>query len=142
MAGTIACNHRRRAARWFSLTLLIPFLNTLFDQPAIRGCRTAFSATCCDAIVGMLLDPGDKMGSLRNVIILIVIARGPEEPVRVDRRAVRRELQEYVTRDLRNAVYAHLAHLPLGYFARTKDGPDPLARHQRHARDAAHSPRS
>ena len=31
-------------------------------------------------------------------------------------------LQEYVTRDLRNAVYTHLAHLPLGYFTRTKTG--------------------
>ena len=31
-------------------------------------------------------------------------------------------LQEYVTRDLRNAVYRHLARLPLGYFTRTKAG--------------------
>jgi subfamily B ATP-binding cassette protein MsbA len=31
-------------------------------------------------------------------------------------------LQEYVTRDLRNAVYRHLAHLPLGYFTQMKAG--------------------
>jgi subfamily B ATP-binding cassette protein MsbA len=31
-------------------------------------------------------------------------------------------LQEYVTRDLRNAVYAHVQRLPLAYFTRTKVG--------------------
>ena len=31
-------------------------------------------------------------------------------------------LQEFVTRDLRNAVYRHLAHLPLGYFTQMKAG--------------------
>jgi subfamily B ATP-binding cassette protein MsbA len=31
-------------------------------------------------------------------------------------------LQEYVTRDLRNAVYAHLQRLPLPFFTRTKTG--------------------
>src|SRR5690606_34784531 len=32
------------------------------------------------------------------------------------------QLQEYVTRDLRNAVYNHLSRLPLGYFTRMKTG--------------------
>src|SRR5205085_7356344 len=32
------------------------------------------------------------------------------------------QLQEYVTRDIRNAVYSHLQRLPLGFFARTKVG--------------------
>jgi subfamily B ATP-binding cassette protein MsbA len=32
------------------------------------------------------------------------------------------QLQEYVTRDLRNAVYAHLQRLPLGYFKETRAG--------------------
>jgi subfamily B ATP-binding cassette protein MsbA len=31
-------------------------------------------------------------------------------------------LQEYVTGDLRNSVYRHLAHLPLGYFTQMKAG--------------------
>jgi subfamily B ATP-binding cassette protein MsbA len=31
-------------------------------------------------------------------------------------------LQEYVTRDLRNALYGHLQRLPLGYYTRTKTG--------------------
>ena len=37
------------------------------------------------------------------------------------------QLQEYVTRDLRNALYSHLQRLPLGFFMRTKTG-DILAR--------------
>ena len=31
-------------------------------------------------------------------------------------------LQEYVTRDLRNSMYAHLQRLPLPFFTRTKTG--------------------
>ena len=31
-------------------------------------------------------------------------------------------LQEYVTRDLRDAVFRHMQRLPLGYFHRTKVG--------------------
>ena len=44
-----------------------------------------------------------------------------------------------MTRDLRDAVYRHIAHLPLGYFQRTKTGQIISRVITRHVRDAARS---
>ena len=69
MAGAIAGNIGAALLDAFSLALLIPFLNTLFDQPPI-GLKSGGLSGLLRATVGMLLDPTDKMGSLRNVILI------------------------------------------------------------------------
>lgn len=105
----------------FSVALLIPFLNTLFDRPAL-DIKAGWVSRLLHATVGQLVVNGDKMTSLRNVIfvvMLVVIAKNFLVWVSGQFGA---ELQEFVTRDLRNTVYRHLARLPLTYFTKTKSG--------------------
>ncbi|HEY8309385.1 MAG TPA: ABC transporter ATP-binding protein [Gemmatimonadaceae bacterium] len=105
----------------FSVALLIPFLNTLFDRPAL-DIKAGWVSSLLHQTVGQLMVHGDKMTSLRNVIfvvMLVVIAKNFFVWVSGQFGA---ELQEFVTRDLRNTVYKHLARLPLSYFTKTKSG--------------------
>ncbi|MDQ2889386.1 MAG: ABC transporter transmembrane domain-containing protein [Gemmatimonadota bacterium] len=105
----------------FSVALLIPFLNTLFDRPAL-DIKAGWVSSLLHGTVGQLMVDGDKMTSLRNVIfvvMLVVIAKNFLVWVSGQFGA---QLQEFVTRDLRNTVYRHLARLPLTYFTRTKSG--------------------
>lgn len=121
MAGAIAGNIGAALLDAFSLALLIPFLNTLFNQPPINLKAGGLSGLL-RATVGMLLDPSDKMGSLRNVILIVLAVVLLKNLLVWLAGQLGASLQELVTRDIRNAIYAHLAHLPLAYFARTKTG--------------------
>jgi len=117
MAGTIACNLVAAVLDVFTITLLIPFLNALFNQPQ-AGLITQIQ----QRIVGAFLDPSDRMGSLRNILVLIMIAVVVKNLLIWVSSQLGASLQEYVTRDLRNAVYGHLQRLPLPFFTRTKTG--------------------
>ncbi len=121
MTGAIAGNIAAAMLDAFSLALLIPFLNTLFDQPPI-GLKAGGLSALLRATVGVLLDPADKMGSLRNVILIVLLLVLVKNFLVWIAGQLGASLQEYVTRDIRNALYAHLAHLPLSYFTRTKTG--------------------
>lgn len=121
MAGAIAGNIGAALLDAFSLALLIPFLNTLFDQPPI-SLKAGGLSSLLRATVGVLLDPADKMGSLRNVILIVLVLVVVKNLLVWVAGQLGATLQEYVTRDIRNALYAHLAHLPLAYFTRTKTG--------------------
>jgi subfamily B ATP-binding cassette protein MsbA len=117
MAGTIACNLAAAVLDVFTITLLIPFLNALFAQPQ-SGVITEIQRR----IVGSFLDPSDRMGSLRNVLILIMAAVILKNLLIWISSQLGASLQEYVTRDLRNAIYGHVQRLPLPFFTRTKTG--------------------
>ena len=105
----------------FSIALLIPFLNILFHQPAI-GITRGWVARLLEATVGGRIIPGREMESLRNVILLVLAAVVLKNMLVWLSGQLGATLQEYVTRDLRNAVYRHLANLPLGYFTQMKAG--------------------
>jgi len=117
MAGTIACNLVAAVLDVFTITLLIPFLNALFNQP-----QSGLISQIQQRIVGSFLDPADRMGSLRNVLILIMAAVILKNVLIWISSQLGASLQEYVTRDLRNAIYAHVQRLPLPFFTRTKTG--------------------
>src|SRR5688572_12381534 len=117
MAGTILCNLLAAVLDVFTITLLIPFLNALFNQP-----QTGLITQIQQRIVGAFLDPSDRMGSLRNILILIMMAVVVKNLLIWVSSQLGASLQEYVTRDLRNAVYGHLQRLPLPFFTRTKTG--------------------
>ena len=117
MAGTILCNLVAAVLDVFTITLLIPFLNALFNQP-----QTGLITQIQQRVVGAFLDPADRMGSLRNILILIMVAVVVKNLLIWLSSQLGASLQEYVTRDLRNAVYRHLQRLPLPYFTRTKTG--------------------
>ena len=121
MVGAIAANIGAAVLDGFSLALLVPFLNTLFDQPPITVGGNRLSGVL-SATIGVLLDPNDKMGSLRNVIFIVIALLLLKNFMSWVAGQLGSSLQEYVTRDLRNAVYEHIVHLPLGFFQRTKTG--------------------
>jgi ATP-binding cassette, subfamily B, bacterial MsbA len=118
MAGTIASNVTAAVLDVFSFTLLIPFLDALFGTQSRPGAIAALQ----DRLIGAFLDPTDKMGSLRNIILVILVAVALKNLIAWYGNYLGAKLQEYITRDLRNAVYRHLQKLPLSYFARTKTG--------------------
>jgi subfamily B ATP-binding cassette protein MsbA len=121
MAITIVANLVAALLDGFAIALLIPFLNILFHQPS-TAMKSGWISKLLDAIVGSQIVPGDEMHSLRNVIILVLIAVILKNLLVWVAGQFGATLQEYVTRDLRNAVYRHLAHLPLGYFTQMKAG--------------------
>ncbi|MDQ6769462.1 MAG: ABC transporter transmembrane domain-containing protein, partial [Gemmatimonadota bacterium] len=121
MAITIVANLVAALLDGFAIALLIPFLNILFHQPA-TAIPQGLVAKLIDATIGGRIIPGDEMRSLRNVIIVVLIAVVLKNLLVWIAGQFGATLQEYVTRDLRNTVYRHLAHLPLGYFTQMKAG--------------------
>lgn len=121
MTITIVGNLAAALLDGFAIALLIPFLNILFHQPPI-GMEKGWVAGLLDSTVGGTIVPGDEMTSLRNVIMVVLAAVIAKNLLVWIAGQFGASLQEYVTRDLRNAVYRHLAHLPLGYFTQMKAG--------------------
>jgi ATP-binding cassette, subfamily B, bacterial MsbA len=121
MVITIVANLIAALLDGFSIALLIPFLNILFKQPA-TAIPNGMVAKLINAAIGGRIIPGDEMRSLRNVIIVVLIAVVLKNLLVWIAGQFGATLQEYVTRDLRNSVYRHLAHLPLGYFTQMKAG--------------------
>ncbi len=121
MAGAVVTNISAALLDVFSVALLIPFLNTLFDRPPL-DIKAGWVSDLLHATVGRLMVDGDKMASLRHVIFIVIAAVVTKNILVWISGQLGASLQEYVTRDLRNAVYRHLARLPLGYFTRTKSG--------------------
>jgi subfamily B ATP-binding cassette protein MsbA len=122
MIGTLACNIIAAVLDVFSLTLLIPFLNQLYNQPNISKI-SEFQRK----IFGDLFDVANPHRALINIITVILVAVVLKNLFVWGSGQLGARLQEYVTRDLRNALYSHLQRLPLGYFVRVKTG-DILAR--------------
>jgi subfamily B ATP-binding cassette protein MsbA len=121
MAVTIAANLLAALLDGFAIALLIPFLNILFHQPS-TSMKSGWVSKLLNATVGSQIIPGDEMRSLRNVILLVMASVLLKNLLVWIAGQFGATLQEFVTRDLRNAVYRHLAHLPLGYFTQMKAG--------------------
>src|SRR5678815_2249360 len=74
-----------------------------------------------------LIDPfvgptTDRLGTLKVIMIAIVAIVLVKNFFMWLAGQLGASLQEYVTRDLRDAVFRHMSRLPLGYFHRTKVG--------------------
>jgi subfamily B ATP-binding cassette protein MsbA len=121
MAGTIASSILAAAFDAFSFSLLIPFLNALFEEDALLDTSGKIGRVL-DAIIGPLIDPADKMGSLQGIIVVILAATTLKNLFAWFGGQLGARLQEYVTRDLRSATYKHMQRLPLSFFTRTKQG--------------------
>src|SRR3569833_863028 len=122
MAGNIVCNVIAAALDVFSFTLLIPFLNALFGQPSLLPRSSKWIADMQQRTVGAFLDPARPLPSLGAMIIAsMIIVAGKNVFVWLSGQ-FGASLQEYVTRDMRDAVFRHMPRLPLGYFHRTKVG--------------------
>ncbi|MCU0623443.1 MAG: ABC transporter ATP-binding protein/permease [Gemmatimonadaceae bacterium] len=121
MAGNVAGSVSAAALDAFAFALLIPFLNALFGLPPIPTSDTPASRALSGAI-GWLLVPGDKMGSLTTVILVLMGVFVVKNVLTWFAGTLGARLQEYVTRDLRDTVYRHLQRLPLPVFQREKGG--------------------
>jgi ATP-binding cassette, subfamily B, bacterial MsbA len=125
MAGTILFSLIAAGLEVFSFTLLVPFLNELWNQPSVASAATA-SLDWIDKfqswLIGLFLDPTDKMGSMRAVIIAILAITVVKNVFSWMSGQLGASVQEYVTRDLRDNVFRHLVRLPLSYFHSTKAG--------------------
>lgn len=122
MAAAIASNMIASVLDAFAFTLLIPFLNALFQRPELIAPDLGFLSRLQRRTIGAMLDPALPMESLRNVILImlaLVLAKNVFVWLGGQLGA---GLQEYVTRDLRDAVFRHLQRLPIGWFQRTKTG--------------------
>src|SRR5690349_5340546 len=123
MAGTVACNIAAAVLDVFSFTLLIPFLDRLFNQPAHETKLSALQ----NQLLGAFLNGESPEAALLRIVIIILVAVTAKNVFVWASGQLGAQLQEYVTRDLRNALYAHPQRLPVGYFVRVKTG-DMLAR--------------
>lgn len=122
MAGTIASSVGAAALDSFSFALLIPFLSALFGEKSLLPPGGGMIRELLDRTIGSLLDPARPMTSLQHIIFVILAAIVAKNFLAWLAGQLGAQLQEYVTRDLRDSVYAHLQRLPLGYFQRTKAG--------------------
>lgn len=120
MFAVIGLNLLAAIADVFSFTLLIPFLNALFDRPELIP-NNSVLGNILNKTVGFLLQ-GDKMDALRNVILIILVAVAVKNILIWLSGQIGSQLQEYVARDMRQKLYAHLLRLPLGWFTRNKVG--------------------
>jgi subfamily B ATP-binding cassette protein MsbA len=123
MAGTVGCNIAAAVLDVFSFTLLIPFLDRLFNQPAHETKLSALQ----NQLLGTFLNGESPEAALLRIVIIILVAVTAKNVFVWASGQLGAQLQEYVPRDLRNALYAHLQRLPLGFFVRVKTG-DILAR--------------
>ncbi len=122
MTAAIASNIVASVLDAFAFTLLIPFLNALFQQPQLIPASLGFLAELQRRTMGAVLDPSRPMDSLR-VVIFVMLGLVLLKNVFVWMGGqLGAGLQEFVTRDLRDAVFRQLQRLPIGYFQRTKTG--------------------
>ncbi|HKN69205.1 MAG TPA: ABC transporter transmembrane domain-containing protein [Gemmatimonadaceae bacterium] len=122
MLGAIGASALAALFDAYSFSLLIPFLNALFGMQSLLPGNSGWLTAFLNRTIGLLLDPNDKMGSLQVVIFIIVASVALKNFFVWLAGNLGAQLQEYVTRDVRDAVYSHLQRLPLGFFARTKVG--------------------
>jgi subfamily B ATP-binding cassette protein MsbA len=118
MAAVVAANILAALLDVFSFTLLIPFLDRIFGTATNPGPISAVQQW----LIGRFHDPTDAFASLTNIIIVILVAVVVKNVLVWLSGQMSAQLQEIVTRDLRNAFYGHIQRLPLGYFTRTKAG--------------------
>jgi subfamily B ATP-binding cassette protein MsbA len=122
LAGNVAFNVIAAALDGIAFTLLIPFLNTLFGRPSTVPDGMGWLSDLQEFLIGSFLVAGDPMGSLRSVILVIIAMVVLKNLFLWGGGQLGASLQEYITRDLRAAVFTHMQRLPMGWFNRTKTG--------------------
>jgi ATP-binding cassette, subfamily B, bacterial MsbA len=124
MAATMAANVGAAVMDVFSLLLAMPLLAAIFGvsggQFAIAGRGNRWQQLLMELVIGEV--QADPMHALLRVMLFVLGAIALKNVFIWIGSQVGAQLQEYVTRDLRNAVYSHLSRLPLGYFTSNKTG--------------------
>jgi subfamily B ATP-binding cassette protein MsbA len=121
-AGNIGANLVAAVLDGTAFILLIPFLNVLFERDNPIPQNLGWMTGLLERVIGAMIVPGDKLGSLSGVIVLIVALVATKNVFVWLGGQFGASLQERITRDLRDAVFRHMQRLPLGWFSRTKTG--------------------
>lgn len=121
LVAVVLLNAAAAFADVFSFTLLVPFFNAFFKSEQLLP-TTGTIGRVLSATIGFLLDEQNRMASLRNVLLIVIGAVTLKNTLIWLSGQVGVQLQEYVVRDLRRSVYAHLLRLPLPWFTRNKVG--------------------
>lgn len=106
----------------FSLVLLIPFLNSLFEASPLPAGPTNAAERVIELLVGQWIGGTTPLATLRNICIVVLVAIFLKNLTLYVARLFGVMVQERVERDMRDGVYAHLQGLPLTYFGREKAG--------------------
>jgi len=123
MAGNIGFSLIAAGLEVFSFTLLVPFLQQLWStEPMKCGGSTDFLDRLQQQVVCRFVDRSDQMGSIRGVIIAMLLITVLKNLFSWLAGQLGASVQEYVTRDLRDTVFRHLVRLPLSFFHATKAG--------------------
>jgi subfamily B ATP-binding cassette protein MsbA len=122
LVGNVLFNAVAALLDGVAFTLLIPFLNTLFGLSSVVVQDMGWLTIAQERLVGSFLIAGDPLGSLRGVILVIIAMVTLKNIFLWAGGQLGASLQEYITRDLRAAVFSHMQRLPLGWFSRTKTG--------------------
>lgn len=111
----------------FSMALLIPFLETLFQDPTQAG-ASMFGGheggiyDVLQKVVGGMMPAGQPMVGLRNVLLLLFGAFVLKNIALYVQEYTVVLIEQRVTKDLRDRIYSHLMRMDLGFFQRTKAG--------------------
>ncbi len=106
----------------FTMILLIPFLRSLFGEVAVLPAAGDLVEKVLEFTVGGFIGGADPRVSLRNVIILVLVALLLKNALFYAARVFSMVVREGIVRDMRDQLYGHLQRLPLGFFDRVKTG--------------------
>ncbi|MCA0375040.1 MAG: ABC transporter ATP-binding protein/permease [Gemmatimonadetes bacterium] len=121
LVAVVLLNAAAAFADVFSFTLLVPFFNAFFGVENLIPTSGAIGRVL-NATIGFLLDDAHRLASLTNVMLIVIGAVTLKNVLIWLSGQVGVQLQEYVVRDLRARLYAHLLRLPLPWFTRNKVG--------------------
>jgi subfamily B ATP-binding cassette protein MsbA len=121
MAGNVFFSVVAQVLDGYAFVLLIPFLNALFNVSPLPA-TSSWLTDLLAHTVGGLLDADHPMVSLRNIILIILVIVAVKNLFVWLAGTLGAQLQEFVTRDLRDALYQHLIVLPIRFFTSTKVG--------------------
>jgi subfamily B ATP-binding cassette protein MsbA len=126
MAGTIASSIVAALLDVFSLSLLTALLGALFPSASVPGMPQGASKSIVqqwlDRLIGTFAQGSDPFDTLKVVLFFVFLSVALKNLFVWVGSQLSAQLQEYVTRDMRNDVYGHLSRLPLPWFTRTKTG--------------------
>ena len=120
---TVVCTALVAALDAFSVVLLIPFLQTVFDEGAGAEREPGLVDQALEFTVGRFVDlGGEPQAVVGGVIVFIVVVVACKSVFDFARSYLAARVEQGVARDLRRRVYGHLLQLDLGFFGRMRTG--------------------
>src|SRR4029077_8988004 len=100
----------------FSLSMLVPFLRTIFKESTLLPVGGSKAQALLAWITGPLIATGSPQAALRSVVVVLLVALVLKNAAEYLAAYWNVVIQENVVRDLRVRLFGHLQTLPLGYF--------------------------